>query len=134
METNEARIALAQAEQLQANSRRAGGWLATFYLVMGVATVVMATLLVLAAGGVGVAVSTLFWVIAMTGISIYANRQKTAMRGTGRIHAVVIGLWTIGWLIAVTGMTDVTRYLTGVAICVVACFGGALYVFLKVRR
>ena len=103
--------ALAQAQRLGARTQRSARWLARYYVIFGIASMLRerAWLEQYAALGFGLLrgrtwalVLTGVWLVLVLGISLYSSRQQTMVRGGGRIHAGVMAAWTVIWVITVT--------------------------------
>lgn len=93
--------ALAQAERLAARTQRSARWLARYYVVFGGASLLMALAFGLLHGMTWTIVLTLAWLVLVVGISVYARRQQTMVRGGARIHTVVMLTWSAVWVVTV---------------------------------
>ncbi|MFT4295515.1 MAG: hypothetical protein QM582_08890 [Micropruina sp.] len=97
MEPTNYQLALAHADELAGQGGRSARWLARYYLVFGVASLLIAVAFGVLSGLVWTIVLTVLWAALITGISIYAGRQRTMVRGGGRVHAWVMTVWTLLW-------------------------------------
>lgn len=94
-------LALARIDELAAQGRRAARWLARYYLVLGVASLLIAPAFGVLHGPAWTIVLTVLWGVLIVGISVYAGRQRTMVRGGGRIHGWVMAVWTLLWVVTV---------------------------------
>lgn len=101
MEPSNADLALHQADQLAARAERAARWLARYYIAFGIASLLIAVGFGLLHGLVWTIVLTVLWGGVITAISIYAGRQRTMVRGGGRLHLTVMLVWTLVWVLTV---------------------------------
>ena len=97
----DATTALRQAAELSAATPRAGRWYTTYLTVFAVATFAMCVGFGLVGGRWAAIVITPIWVLLVVALSIWAARQRSAVAGMGRIHAWVIGSWTVAWGVTV---------------------------------
>jgi len=93
--------ALEQATRLAARTQRSARWLARYYVIFGGASLLIALAFGLLHGATWTIVLTLVWVALVIGISVYAGRQQTMVRGGGRIHAAVMVAWSVIWVVTV---------------------------------
>lgn len=133
MEHNAAQEALAQASALETSARRGSRWLVGWYIIFGVATLVVASILAYVPGPVGMVTFIVFWGLVVAGLSVYAGTRKTAMRNMGKVHGAVIGAWGGAWALTVAlGVTiGQLGYLLGGVACFLICLFGAWYVHRK---
>ncbi len=94
--------ALAQAQRLGARTQRSARWLARYYVIFGIASMLIALGFGLLRGRTWALVLSGVWLVLVLGISLYSSRQQTMVRGGGRIHAGVMAAWTVIWVITVT--------------------------------
>ncbi len=97
----DAATALRRAAELSAATRRAGRWYATYLTIFALATFAMCIGFGLIGGRWGAIVLTPIWVLLVVALSIWAAHQRSAVTGMGRIHASVIGSWTVAWGVTV---------------------------------
>lgn len=129
MESSDYELAVARIDELGARSRRSARWLARYYLIFGVASLVIAPAFGVLHGPAWAIVLALLWAGLITAISIYAGRQRTMVRGGGRIHGWVMVAWTTIWVATVTIATSYDLswpwWLAGGVGMLAACFSGA---------
>lgn len=94
--------ALTQADRLAAHTRTSARWLARYYVIFGVASLLMPLGFGLLHEVAWTITLLMFWLALIVGISIYAGRQPTMVQGGGRIHAAVMVAWTVIWVTTVT--------------------------------
>jgi uncharacterized membrane protein YjjP (DUF1212 family) len=97
----DATTALRQAAELSAATRRAGRWYTTYLTVFAVATFAMCIGFGLMGGRWAAIVITPIWVLLVVALSVWSARQRSVVAGMGRIHAWVIGGWTVAWGVTV---------------------------------
>lgn len=101
MDTTDARAALAQAQSLQTAGAAAGRWLVRYYVIFGLASFAFSSAFGFTPGRNEILALTAAWVVFVLVLSLYAGTRRAAMRGMGRVHAVVMTLWGLTWLIVV---------------------------------
>lgn len=101
MEPTDYELALARVDELAGHGRRSARWLARYYLVFGVASLLIAPAFGALHGALWTVLLSLLWAGLITAISIYAARQRTMVRGGVRIHGWVMAAWTTIWLATV---------------------------------
>lgn len=101
MEPSNADLALHQADKLAARAEHSARWLARYYIAFGIASLLIAVGFGLLHGLVWTIVLTVLWGGVITAISIYAGRQRTMVRGGGRLHLTVMLVWTLVWVLTV---------------------------------
>ncbi len=101
MEPSNYELALAQIDDLASRARHSARWLARYYVVFGVASLLIAPAFGLLHGPGWMTGLTVTWVMLIVAISIYAARQRTMVRGGGRIHARVMVVWSLLWAVTV---------------------------------
>jgi hypothetical protein len=103
MENIDAAEAIQHADRLTARARQGGRWYARYLLLYAVASVIIAIGFALVGPRWGATVITPIWVCFVVAISIYANRQQTSLRGTTRMHSLMIAAWAVLWLLTLLG-------------------------------
>lgn len=93
--------ALARADELATQSAHASKWLARYYVIFGLSSVVMAVGFGLLKGPVWAITLSLAWLALIVAISRYAARQPAMIRGGGRLHGAVMVAWTVCWVATV---------------------------------
>lgn len=101
MTEHDAVLALSQADQLAAQGRHAGRWYAVYLVIYAVATFVICLGFGLIHGKTAALVLTPIWVALVIILSVWAARQRYVVAGMSRIHLLVIGSWSVAWLITV---------------------------------
>lgn len=135
--TDDARAALAQADALQARGRRASRWLATFEALFGAASFAMALGFGLLQGRTGATIVLMvLWLAAITGLCVYAVRQKAWWRHGGRVHGFVMVLWTVAWAGTVALGSgplagQLWPWVVGGLVMLGSCLGGAWWILRK---
>lgn len=99
MEPTNARDELAKAEQLAStSSNTAARWYVRYLVIYGVASFVLAaSFAVIPDSRLATLVTMPFWLVIVVGLSVWAARQRTAVRGFGWLHGTVIGVWAAVW-------------------------------------
>lgn len=98
MEPMNYETARAQVDEMAVRARRSARWLARYYLVFGVASLLAAVGFGVLHGLVWTIVLTTLWGALIVAITVYAARQRTMVRGGGRLHGWVMAVWTVLWV------------------------------------
>ena len=131
METTDAHDDLARAERLTAASTTAARWYVRYLVVYGVASFALAAAYAFVGDGLITTVVTMpLWAVILVGLSVWAARQRTAVRGFGAIHGAVIGVWAAAWALTVglgtTVLAGVWQWFVGGGVVMAgAAFAGA---------
>jgi hypothetical protein len=111
MEPTSATEALNDAARLASLARQSGKWYARYLLAYAIASFTVAVAFALGGPRIGVLVITPLWVLFVAVISVYAARQRSSLRGAGRIHLAMIAAWTVAWGITLVGSFSVHQAL-----------------------
>jgi hypothetical protein len=111
MEPVAAADALEDAARLATLARQSGKWYARYLLAYAFASFAMALAFALVGPRIGALAITPFWVLFCALITVYATRQRSSLRGAGRIHGAMIAAWTIAWGITMFGSFSVHQAL-----------------------
>lgn len=103
MESTPAVDALSEASRLSTQARRSGRWYARYLLVYAAVSFALAIGFALVGPRWGAWVLTPLWVVFVIAISVYANHQRTQLRGTTRIHLWMIAAWSVAWAATLFG-------------------------------
>jgi hypothetical protein len=103
MEPTSAAEALDDAARLASLARQSGKWYARYLLLFALAAFLMSVAFGLVGPRTGALAITPLWVLFCVLINVYAARQRSSLRGTGRIHGAMIAAWAAAWLITVLG-------------------------------
>ncbi|MFV0458791.1 MAG: hypothetical protein ACK5MT_08515 [Actinomycetales bacterium] len=127
--------ALARAAELERVGRRAGGWLAWWYVVFGIATLCFAAGLAYAHSPVVLGLVILGWGATVLALVVYAATRRAALRNMGRTHGALIAWWTVAWAatVALGVSAGPGGYLAGGVLCLLVCLLGAARVRRQVR-
>ena len=101
MEPTNYQLALSQADELALRGRRSARWLARYYVVFGFASLLIAPAFGTLHGLAWTVTLSLLWAALIVGITLYAARQRTMVRGGARIHGWVMAVWTLVWVATV---------------------------------
>jgi hypothetical protein len=111
MEPSSATEALNDAARLASLARQSGKWYARYLLAYALASFAMAVAFALVGPRIGALAITPLWVLFCALISVYAARQRTTLRGAGRINGAMIAAWAVAWGITVFGSFSVHQAL-----------------------
>lgn len=129
MDNDAAREALAQADLLANRTASQGRWLVRYYLILGVASLLVGAAFGLFHGPVAMVTLVTIWMAVVVGISIYANTRRAVVRGMGRLHMTVMLGWSAAWILTVgfgTGRNLGWQwYLFGGVLMLAVCLAGA---------
>ena len=132
MEQTDADTQLTTARRLAAtSSRTAARWYVGYLVVYGIASFALASVFAFVDDTRLAALVTIpFWLVIVVGLSVWAARQRAAVRGFGVTHGVVIGVWAAAWAATVGLGTTVFAgvwqwFLGGGAVMAAAAFAGA---------
>ncbi|MGG2465936.1 hypothetical protein ACO0M4_40285 [Streptomyces sp. RGM 3693] len=90
---SDAAAALAQAEALGSRVRKSTKWYVRYQVLYGFAAGLLVLFIGLVKAPYGVAIGSVLWVAAVSGLSIYAARQRVARRGFGVHRDILIVTW-----------------------------------------
>lgn len=88
---------LRRAAELSGRARRSTRWYARYLLVFALGSFLLSVLTGTLPGRSGVLTTTLLWMGLIVVLSVYAARQRTAIRSFGRLHGAVMAGWTVAW-------------------------------------
>ncbi|MFG2830141.1 hypothetical protein ACGFWI_22190 [Streptomyces sp. NPDC048434] len=91
--SKEAAAALDRVRKLSSTVRDGAKWSVWYQLVYGCAAAVLVLSIGLLGRPYGLAIGTGLWCVTITGLSVYAARQRVARRGFGWRHGVMIASW-----------------------------------------
>ncbi|MFE7302471.1 hypothetical protein [Streptomyces sp. NPDC057579] len=91
----DAAAALAQAEALGSTVRKSTKWYVRYQVLYGCAAGLFVLLIGLVKAPYGPVIGGVLWVAAISGLSVYAARQRVARRGFGVRHGILIGAWGV---------------------------------------
>ncbi|MGW7332922.1 hypothetical protein ACWGIU_30845 [Streptomyces sp. NPDC054840] len=123
-ETAKAVGALGRAAGLEEAARRRSGWYARYLWVFAAGQLVLVPMAVLWHGPVSAVVFGLTNALLVTGLSVYAARQRVVRRGFGVKHGVAVGSWAMVFTLTITLGTSVFGH--GVPFAAVAALASAL--------
>jgi len=92
---------LSTAERFALRSRRAARWYASYLLLYALGTFVLALLIGIAPGALGVSIGMAVWLVLLVGLALHQRRQQALMRRFAGLHAIVIMTWASLWIITV---------------------------------
>lgn len=101
MEPTNYQLALAHIEELALRAHRSARWLARYYVIFGVASLLIAPAFGVLHGAAWTIVLTALWGLLILGISLYAAKQRTMVRDGARIHGWVMAVWALVWVLTV---------------------------------
>ncbi len=137
MEPTNYQLALSQADELALRAHHSARWLARYYVIFGVASLLIAPAFGLLHGLAWTIVLTGLWGALILGISLYAAKQRTMVRGGARIHGWVMAVWTLVWVTTVV-LGNIYElawpwWVAGGVAMLVTCFIGARAVLRRTR-
>ena len=88
---------LRRAADLSGRAQRATRWYARYLLVFAAGSFALSVLTGTLPSRPGVLITTLLWVGLVVALSVYAARQRVAIRNFGRLHGAVMAGWTLAW-------------------------------------
>ncbi|WKD35171.1 hypothetical protein [Streptomyces xanthophaeus] len=94
--------ALGRAAGLEQAARRRSGWYARYLWVFAAGQLVLVPIAVLWQGPVSGAVFAVTNGLLVTGLSVYAARQRVVRRGFGVKHGVLVGSWAVVFALSIT--------------------------------
>lgn len=137
MTNNSAEQALEHAAALGQQSRTAARWLIPYYLVFGTASLAMAIAVGLTAGRPSMIWIMGLWALVIAGLTLYSSTRKAALRGMGKLHGTLIGIWASIWAVTValgsTGDGSLGFMIAGGLAMFAVCVGGAVIVHQRTR-
>ncbi|MEV7563211.1 hypothetical protein [Streptomyces sp. NPDC089795] len=116
--------ALGRAAGLEQAARLRSGWYARYLWVFAAGQLVLVPMAVLWHGPVSAVVFAVTNALLVTGLSVYAMRQRVMRRGFGAKHGVMMGSWAT--LFALTITVGTAAFGHGVAFAAVAALVCAL--------
>ncbi|WP_159471364.1 hypothetical protein OG879_21885 [Streptomyces caniferus] len=91
--SKDAAAALDRMQKLSSTVRDGTRWYVRYQLVYGCAAAVLVLFIGLLERPYGVTIGSGLWCVAITGLSVYAARQRVARRGFGWRHGVMMTCW-----------------------------------------
>lgn len=91
--SQEAAAALDRAQKLSSTVRDGTRWYVGYQLIYGCASAVLVLCIGLLSWPYGMAIGIGSWCATITGLSVYAARQRVARRGFGGRHGIMIASW-----------------------------------------
>lgn len=134
--SKDAAAALARAQELGSTVRNGSKWYVRYQVIYGCAAAVTVLAIGLLSHPYGVAIGIGFWLLSLTGLSVYAARQPVARRGFARWHSGLIISWGLLYFaVLFPGLT----WFAGVAAwwvpgAVVVALPGVIGGYLEARR
>ncbi|WP_404960698.1 hypothetical protein [Streptomyces sp. 147326] len=120
--TEAAAGALGRAAGMEKAARARSGWYARYLWAFAAGQLVLVPVAVLGRGPVAVTVMGVINVLLVSGLSVYAARQRVVRRGFGVKHGVLIGSWaTVFALMVLLGTTVFGRSVPFAAGAALAC-------------
>ncbi|MFG2486743.1 MULTISPECIES: hypothetical protein [Streptomyces] len=123
-ETAKAVGALGRAAGLEQAARQRSGWYARYLWAFAAGQLVLVPIAVLWRGPVSGVVFAVTNALLVTGLSVYAARQRVVRRGFGVKHGVLVGSWAVVFALSITLGTAAFGH--GVAFAAVAALACAL--------
>ncbi|GAA2630610.1 MULTISPECIES: hypothetical protein [Streptomyces] len=106
-ETAKAVGALGRAAGLERAARQRSGWYARYLWAFAAGQLVLVPIAVLWHGPVSAVVFAVTNALLVTGLSVYAARQRVMRRGFGVKHGVMMGSWATVFALTITVGTAV---------------------------
>ncbi|MET9597073.1 hypothetical protein [Streptomyces sp. NPDC006459] len=121
-ETAKAAGALGRAAGLEKAARQRSGWYARYLWAFAAGQLVLVPIAVLGRGPVSAVVMGVANVLLVTGLSLYAARQRVVRRGFGLKHGLLVGSWAVVFaLVVVLGVTVFGRSVPFAVGAALAC-------------
>ncbi|MCX5196668.1 hypothetical protein OOK31_22710 [Streptomyces sp. NBC_00249] len=118
----EAAGVLGRAAALERAARAGSGWYGRYLGVFAVGQLVLVPMALLWHGPAAAAVFAVVNTAMVTGLSVYAARQRVIRRGFGLRHGLVIGVWAVAFAAAVVlGSTVFTDHVGFAAVAALVC-------------
>ncbi|MEU9161187.1 hypothetical protein AB0D29_13065 [Streptomyces sp. NPDC048424] len=118
----EAAGALGRAAGMEKAARARSGWYARYLWAFAAGQLVLVPLAVLGRGPVAVILMGVINVLLVSGLSLYAARQRVVRRGFGVKHGVLVGSWAVVFaLMVLLGTTVFGRSVPFAAGAALAC-------------
>ncbi|MEV0401860.1 hypothetical protein [Actinoallomurus sp. NPDC050550] len=122
--------ALARAQDLDSAVRGGSRWAVRYQLVYGVAIAITVAVVGLLGHPVGTVVGTVFWLVTLAALIVYALRQPVIRRGFGQRHSLALGASTMLYIVTLfTGTShfegDPAWWLPGAVVVALPAFIGA---------
>ncbi|MFG2994719.1 hypothetical protein ACGFZK_36390 [Streptomyces sp. NPDC048257] len=94
--------ALGRAAGLEKAARRRSGWYARYLWAFAAGQLVLVPMAVLWHGPASAVVFGVTNALLVTGLSLYAARQRVVRRGFGVKHGVLVGSWAVVFALTIT--------------------------------
>ncbi|MFB6582792.1 MULTISPECIES: hypothetical protein [unclassified Streptomyces] len=101
-ETEKAVGALGRAAGLERAARQRSGWYARYLWVFAAGQLVLVPMAVMWHGPVSAVVFAVTNGLLVTGLSVYAVRQRVMRRGFGVKHGMMMVAWTVAFCLTIT--------------------------------
>ncbi|MFA7767283.1 hypothetical protein ACGFNX_17705 [Streptomyces sp. NPDC048723] len=101
-ESTKAVGALGRAAGLEQAARQRSGWYARYLWAFAAGQLVLVPIAVLWHGPLSGAVFAVTNALLVTGLSVYAARQRVVRRGFGVKHGVLVGSWAVVFALSIT--------------------------------
>ncbi len=129
---------LTTAERLAQRSRRAARWYALYLVLYALGTVLLALLIGIAPGPLGVSIGMGVWLVLLVGLTLYQRRQQALIKKFVALHTIVIMTWASLWIITVIAGTfffvgDLSWWLPAGIVTALPALIGSLVVFRQTR-
>ncbi len=129
---------LTSAERLAQRSRRAARWYAFYLLLYALGTVVLAFLIGVAPGPLGVSLGMGLWLVLLVGLTLYQRKQQALIKKFAALHTIVILTWAPLWVLTVIVGTfyfvgDLSFWLPAGIVTALPALVGSLLVFHQTR-
>ncbi|MER6449839.1 hypothetical protein DEJ51_08090 [Streptomyces venezuelae] len=98
--------ALGQAAGLERAARLRSGWYARYLWVFAAGQLVLVPMAVMWHGPVSAVTFAVTNALLVTGLSVYAMRQRVMRRGFGVKHGVMMATWTTAFSLSITVGTE----------------------------
>ncbi|MEV4925359.1 hypothetical protein [Streptomyces roseoverticillatus] len=120
----DAEVALGRAADVERAAQARSGWYARYLWVFAAGQLILVPIAVLWHGFASAMAFGLANTFLVTGLSVYAARQRVVRRGFGVKHGVMVGSWGTVFALAVT--LGNTVFVNNPAFAAVAALGCAL--------
>ena len=129
---------LTTAERFAQRSRRAARWYAFYLLLYALGTFVLALVIGIAPGPLGVSIGMGVWLVLLVGLTLYQRRQQALIRRFAALHTIVIMTWASLWVITVIMgsfffVGDLSWWVPAGIVTALPALIGALLVFRQTR-
>lgn len=129
---------LDDATRMANTTRRAARWYANYLLAYAAGTVLLAVLIGIAPGRLGVGIGMVCWLALLIGLTLYQRKQQAKIKRFATLHLIVIMTWASLWIITVMAGSyfypgDLSWWLPAGIVTALPALIGAIVVYRATR-